>query len=71
MKQYEKIKEEVSKIASAIEMAGYLDSINARAIIYCHSHYPDEVNKTSCGHKVSITGMNKFLNSDVINDSLI
>lgn len=65
MKQYEKIKSEMAKIESAIELAGYLDSINACAIVYCSSHYPDEVYQTSNGHKVSITGMNKFLNSDV------
>lgn len=46
MNQIEKIKQDISNISSAFEMAGYLDGIRVCAIIFCKANYPDEVYKT-------------------------
>lgn len=38
-----KIQKEICECESAMEMAGYLDGINAVALIYCKKEHPDEV----------------------------
>lgn len=50
MKQYEKIQKEIIEIKDAIEMAGYLDGINAAALIYCTRNCHDEVCVTESGY---------------------
>lgn len=66
MKQYEKIQKEIIEIKDAMEMAGYLDGINAAALIYCTRNYPDEVCVTESGESdISIYGMKYFLESEV------
>ncbi len=66
MKRYEKIQKEIIEIKDAMEMAGYLDGINAAAIIYCTRNYPSEVCVTEIGEsKTSIYGMKYFLESEV------
>lgn len=66
MKQYEKIQEDIVEFKNAMEMAGYLDGINAAAVIYCTQNYPDEVCLTESGEsEISIYGMTHFLESEV------
>lgn len=64
MKQYEKIQKEIVEIKDAMEMAGYLDGINAAALIHCTRNYPDEVCVTESGSETSIYGMKYFLESE-------
>lgn len=64
MKQIERIKQIISECTSSIELAGYIDGINAAAVIYCSERYPDEVYTGSHGSEVSIYGMACFLDSD-------
>ncbi len=66
MKQYEKIQKDIVEFKNAMEMAGYLDGINAAAVIYCARNYPDEVCLTKSGKsEISIYGMKYFLESEV------
>lgn len=66
MKQYEKIQEDIVEFKNAMEIAGYLDGINAAAVIYCTRNYPDEVYLTESGEsEISIYGMTHFLESEV------
>lgn len=66
MKQYEKIQKDIVEIKDAMEMAGYLDGINAAAVIYCTRNYPDEVCVTESGEiEISIYGMKYFLENEV------
>lgn len=64
MKQYENIKKEINDCESAMEMAGYLDGLNASAIIYCQQNCPGEVYITESGEsRITIYGMLHFLES--------
>lgn len=66
MKQYEKIQNEIIEFKDSMEMAGYLNGINAAAVIYCTRNYPDEVCVTESGEsEISIYGMMYFLESEV------
>lgn len=69
MKQYEKIKKEISKCESAIEMIGYLHGINVAAIVYCKHNCPDEIIQKETGNEVSICGMKYFLESEAEHES--
>lgn len=70
MKQFEKIQKEIDEFDNALEIAGYLDGINAAAICYCSQKCPDEVyHENGLGSsKVTICGMVDFLDSDVQSD---
>ena len=47
-------------------MAGYLDGLNAAAIIYCQQNYPGEVYITESGEsRVTVYGMIHFLDSEL------
>ena len=47
-------------------MAGYLDGLNAAAIIYCTQNYPDEVYVTESGKSnVTVCGMVYFLEREL------
>ena len=49
-----------------MEMAGYLDGLNAVAIIYCKQNYPNEVYVTESGEsKVAVYGMTYFLEREL------
>ena len=39
MKQFEKIQKEIVGFEDAMEIAGYLNGINAAAIVYCSHKY--------------------------------
>ena len=65
MKRYEEIKKQINECDSAMEMAGYLDGLNVMATTYCLIHFPDEVFKGDEGCKISILGMEKFLDSEI------
>ena len=68
MKQYENIKKEINDCESAMEMAGYLDGLNAAAIIYCQQNYPGEVYITESGEsRVTVYGMVHFFGERIIN----
>lgn len=66
MKVYEKIKSEIISISDGMEMAGFLDGIQASAIVYCKTNCPEEFCMDGFGKcVVSICGMAEFLNSEV------
>lgn len=63
---YEEIKRVINEISSSLEMVGFLDGLNACAIIYCRKYYPEEIQITESGEsKISVLGMSKYLNSEV------
>jgi hypothetical protein len=66
MMVYEEIKRVINEISSGLEMAGFLDGLNACAIIYCRKYHPEEIQITESGEsKISVLGMSKYLNSEV------
>lgn len=66
MKQYEKIKKEIIKCDSSMEMAGFLNGLDSAAIVYCQQNCPDEIWLTESGkNEISIYGIQQFLESEV------
>ena len=66
MKEYEKIKKEITSITTSMEMAGYLHGIQAAAIIFCTKNYPDEICLTKDGEsEISIYGLKYYLEREV------
>lgn len=66
MKQFEKIQKEIVGFEDAMEIAGYLNGINAAAIVYCSHNYPNEVCIYKSGEsEITIYGMAHFLESEV------
>lgn len=66
MKQFDRIKQNISKCESSMEMIGILDGIKTAAVIYCKNNYPDEVfiSKNGKVEDISIYGMEEFLESN-------
>lgn len=62
MKQFEKIKEDIVKCESAIEMIGYLNGIESCCLCYCNQNCKNEIYDNQ---NISIYGMKEYLNSEI------
>lgn len=65
MKQYEKFKEDISKCDDPMEIIGFLDGVEAAALIFCRQNCPEEVYKIDTTNKITIDGMKQFFESEV------
>lgn len=66
LKQMDKIKSDIRGLETGMEMTGYLNGIEAAAIIWCKKNEPDELYQTSSGEAtVTICGMADYLESIV------
>lgn len=65
MKQVDKIKSDIQKISSPMEMAGYLDGVRVAAALFCKDTYPDEVIFEGGQLKdISVYGLSNFFDSE-------
>lgn len=66
MRQFDRIKQNISECESTMEMIGILDGIKTAAVIYCKNNCPDEVfiSKNGKVEDISIYGMKEFLESN-------
>lgn len=66
MKQFDKIRQEISKCQSPMELAGFLEGIRVAASVYCKHNCPNEVIINNGGklEDISIYGMVEFLESE-------
>ena len=65
MKQFERIQKEIQDVNTGMSMTGFINGIEAAAIVWCKKNAPNELYVSGGATKVSIEGMAAYLNSEV------
>ena len=68
MTQLDVIKKDIHNLTTGMELIGYLDGVEANALIWCKRNAPDDIYPSESGTKVSICGMAAYLDSEVKHD---
>lgn len=68
MKQFERIQKEIQDINivnNGMSMTGFINGIEASAIVWCKKNAPDELYVSGGAIRVSVYGMAAYLDSEV------
>ena len=66
MKQFERIQKEIQNMDSGITMAGFINGIEAAAIMWCKNNAPDNIYiNESGGTELAVYGLSEYLDSEV------
>ena len=65
MKQFERIQKEIQDINTGMAMTGFINGIEAAAIVWCKKNAFDELYVSGGATRVSVYGMAAYLDSEV------